>query len=156
MSAEQRRGENPDPRHDLFSLGVVWYQLLVGDVTRELHPGWPDELTEEFRTPREHIELIQRCVGYFKKRPANAGELLDQLPPPPASVSISSGTLQGGHKPGGNGMAPEYERLKSLLTDQIEHEAWHRARETVNALLQWKVDDQRVLEAKSLVDGHLA
>jgi hypothetical protein len=82
MSAEQRRGDQPDPRHDLFSLGVVWYQLLVGDVTRELHPGWPDELVEEFQTPPEHIELIQRCVGYFKKRPVHAGELLALLPAP--------------------------------------------------------------------------
>ena len=83
MSAEQRRGDQPDPRHDLYSLGVVWYQLLVGDVTRELHPGWVDELTEEFRTPPGHISLIQRCVGYFKKRPVDAGELLALLPPPP-------------------------------------------------------------------------
>jgi WD40 repeat protein len=155
MSAEQRRGENPDPRHDLYSLGVVWYQLLVGDVTRELHPGWPDELTEEFRTPREHIELIQRCVGYFKKRPANAGELLAQLPPPPQSAA-STPVLQ--HAPKSSGKVPtnDYERLKTLLREQIEHEAWHRAGETVNTLLQWKVDDQRVLEAKSLVDSHLA
>jgi WD40 repeat protein len=83
MSAEQRRGEQPDPRHDLYSLGVVWYQLLVGDVTRELHPGWPDELIEEFQTPLGHLELIQRCVGYFKKRPADASELLALLPPTP-------------------------------------------------------------------------
>jgi WD40 repeat protein len=156
MSAEQRRGENPDPRHDLFSLGVVWYQLLVGDVTRELHPGWPDELTEEFRTPREHIEVIQRCVGYFKKRPLNAGELLALLPPPPPSPAITSGTPQAQHRPGGNAAAEEYARLKSILSEQIEHEAWHRARETVTTLLQRKVDDQRVLDAKSLVDAHLA
>ena len=72
MSPEQRRGDTPDPRHDLFSLGVMWYQLLVGDVSRELHPGWPDELIEEFHTPEEHIEVIRRCVGYFKKRPPMA------------------------------------------------------------------------------------
>jgi WD40 repeat protein len=156
MSAEQRRGENPDPRHDLFSLGVVWYQLLVGDVTRELHPGWPDELTEEFRIPREHIELIQRCVGYFKKRPANAGELLGQLPPPPQATATTPGAPQAGQKAAATTPASEYERLKSLMDEQIEHEAWHRAQETVNTLLQWKVDDQRVLEAKSRVDAHLA
>ncbi|MGE3808782.1 MAG: WD40 repeat domain-containing serine/threonine protein kinase [Gemmataceae bacterium] len=79
MSPEQRRGDQPDPRHDLYSLGVMWYQLLCGDVTRELHPGWPDELIEEYQVPREHIEVIQRCVGYFKKRPAHAGELLAML-----------------------------------------------------------------------------
>src|SRR5205814_1682082 len=35
-------------------------------------------------------------------------------------------------------------------------EAWHRAEETVNTLLQWKTDDQRVLEAKSIIDSNLA
>jgi serine/threonine protein kinase len=95
MSAEQRRGDQPDPRHDLFSLGVVWYQLLVGDVTRELHPGWPDELVEEFQTPAEHIELIQRCVGYFKKRPAHAGDLLALLPESAVQGSEAGPTPQG-------------------------------------------------------------
>jgi serine/threonine protein kinase len=100
MSVEQRRGDPPDPRHDLFSLGVVWYQLLVGDVTRELHPGWPDELIEEFQTPREHIDLIQRCVGYFKKRPADAGEILCLLPATSASRSPSASIAsRGGAEP---------------------------------------------------------
>jgi serine/threonine protein kinase len=76
MSPEQRRGEPAEPQQDLFSLGVLWYQLLVGDVTRELHPGWAAELAEEFQTPREHIDLIQRCVGWIKQRPAHAGALL--------------------------------------------------------------------------------
>jgi hypothetical protein len=79
MSAEQRRGDAPDPRHDLYSLGVMWYQLLVGDVTRELHPGWATELAEEFHTPKEEIEIIQRCVGWIKQRPASAGELVTLL-----------------------------------------------------------------------------
>src|SRR5207245_10451676 len=74
MSPEQRRGDQPDPRHDLYSLGVMWYQLLVGDVTRELHPGWPDELTEEFQVPPEHIDLIQRCVGYFRSEERRVGK----------------------------------------------------------------------------------
>lgn len=89
MSPEQRRGDNPDPRHDLYSLGVMWYQLIVGDVTRELHPGWTDELKEEFQTPRAHTELIQRCVGYFKKRPAHAEELLNLLGGPTRAGEVA-------------------------------------------------------------------
>jgi hypothetical protein len=81
MSLEQRHGEAPDPRHDLYSLGVLWYQLLVGDVRRELHHGWSRELEAKFATPREHIELIQRCVGWVEERPRNAGELLAELQP---------------------------------------------------------------------------
>src|SRR4051794_5375949 len=62
MSPEQRRGAAPDPRHDLYALGVVWYQLLVGDVTRELHPGWAKELAVRYAVPPEHVAVIERCV----------------------------------------------------------------------------------------------
>jgi serine/threonine protein kinase len=79
MSPEQRQGQPPDPRQDLFSLGVLWFQLLVGDVTRELHPGWADELKENHRIPRYQIDLIESCVGWIKKRPRDAGEVLDLL-----------------------------------------------------------------------------
>jgi hypothetical protein len=91
MSPEQRRGEPADPRHDLFSLGVMWYQLLTGDVTRELHPGWSDELIEDHQTPPEHVEAIRACVGVMKKRPEHAGKLLDLLrhrPAPAAPAAI--------------------------------------------------------------------
>ena len=84
MAPEQRRGQAPDPRHDLFSLGVMWYQLLVGDVSRELHPGWAKELTLRFGVPRDHIDLIDRCVGWFDERPRNAGELLALMREKPA------------------------------------------------------------------------
>jgi serine/threonine protein kinase len=79
MSPEQRRGEPADPRQDLYSLGVMWYQLLVGDVTRELHPGWDEELAEECQAPEAHIAIIRRCVGLLKKRPRDAQELLALL-----------------------------------------------------------------------------
>jgi WD40 repeat protein len=82
MSPEQRQGDAPDPRHDVYSIGVLWFQLLIGDYTRELHPGWADELVEEFDVAQKQIDIIQQCVGYFKKRPTSARELLQLLPAP--------------------------------------------------------------------------
>src|SRR5262249_42255031 len=52
------------------------YQLLVGDVSRELHPGWAKELSLRFGVPKGHLELIDCCVGWFDERPKNASELL--------------------------------------------------------------------------------
>jgi serine/threonine protein kinase len=177
MSAEQRRGDQPDPRHDLYSLGVMWYQLLVGDVTRELHPGWPDELWEEFQTPPEHIELIQRCVGYFKKRPANARELLALLrlavANPTEFLALRSADRAGGSRefalpdvvvtpshaaprPAPHAEAPvrqaELARLQAALLDQIDRDALEEARATATALLRIKPGDAEALEALAFID----
>jgi serine/threonine protein kinase len=45
-SPQQMRGERPDPRDDVYALGVIWYQLLTSDLTSPAPTGrrWVDAL----------------------------------------------------------------------------------------------------------------
>jgi serine/threonine protein kinase len=79
MCKEQRRGDDGDPRFDIYSLGVVWYQLLTGDVTQKTEDNWLEELRDEHQVPGQHIEWIRQCVGPFSKRPASGQALLQML-----------------------------------------------------------------------------
>jgi serine/threonine protein kinase len=90
LSPEQRRGDSPDPRHDLHSLGVLWYQLLAGDIGKAPGSGWAVELAENYRVPKEQIALIERCIAPLSERPRDAGALLALMRPqePAAPVRV--------------------------------------------------------------------
>ncbi len=90
-SPQQARGEPPDPRDDVHALGVIWYQLLVGDLTAPAGPDWHYELSER-QVPRPILGLLGRCLSSIAaRRPADAAVLADEidklkpplLPPPP-------------------------------------------------------------------------
>ncbi len=73
MSEEQANGED-DYRNDIFSLGVIWYQLLVGDFSRRIPHGWEDNLRAR-RVPEQQIKLLSRCVRALPDRPTNGDDL---------------------------------------------------------------------------------
>ena len=81
-------GEDPDPRDDVHALGVIWYQLLVGDLTVRPPAEWHDELADR-QVPEAIIRLIGGCISSkAEKRPADAGVLAEEMatveaPPPP-------------------------------------------------------------------------
>jgi serine/threonine protein kinase len=79
-SPQQMRGEPPDVRDDVHALGVIWYQLLTGDLSTGAPTGlWSDEL-EEAGLGKELIRLLGACVAMRPdKRPTDASALAAQL-----------------------------------------------------------------------------
>jgi len=91
MSPEQAKGEKLDARSDIFSVGIIFYELLTGDTpykadtsmaslykrTREKVPP-PIELVPE--TPKPLNAIAVRCLEIDKeKRYASVTEILDDL-----------------------------------------------------------------------------
>lgn len=98
-SAQQARGDPPDPRDDVHALGVIWYQLLVGDLGQgaPTGTGWVKDLLSRGMA-QEQIDLLASCFDSWpNRRPADAGVLADELDKlgPPAGG--------GGGGAGGNG-----------------------------------------------------
>lgn len=80
MSPEQKKGLEPEPTDDIYSLGVMWYQFLKGDFSVELPQDWYEELKDDYSVPEEHIAMIRGCVAGRKRRWNDAKTLLERLP----------------------------------------------------------------------------
>ncbi len=80
-SPEQVAGQPADPRDDVYALGVIWYQLLTGDLTAAAPSGvrWMSVLRAR-GVPQEHLDWLLSCVEARQQdRPASASELAAQL-----------------------------------------------------------------------------
>jgi formylglycine-generating enzyme required for sulfatase activity len=80
-SPQQLRGVDPDPRDDVYALGVIWFQLLAGDLTHGRPEGadWQKQLAQQGMAP-ELVGLLAACVEENPDaRPRNAGALFDRL-----------------------------------------------------------------------------
>jgi formylglycine-generating enzyme required for sulfatase activity len=78
-SPQQMRGDEPDPRDDVHALGVIWFQLLTGDLTAGASTDWRDEV-EPLGLPEGVIRLLAACLSSrADRRPADAGVLAQEL-----------------------------------------------------------------------------
>lgn len=80
MAPELLEGKPASMQADVYALGVLLYQLVAGDLTRALGPGWrrdvPDDLLAE-----DIAALVDRDPA---RRPANAAEVAQRLRTLPA------------------------------------------------------------------------
>jgi serine/threonine protein kinase len=72
----------PDPRDDVYAMGVIGYQLLLGSVLSRMGGGWRRYL-ENLGVPAALVEVIDTCVAPPEQRYMNAGALLAALETPP-------------------------------------------------------------------------
>jgi formylglycine-generating enzyme required for sulfatase activity len=80
-SPQQMQGDKPDPRDDVYALGVIWYQLLKGDLSSPAPTGrrWMEALRGR-GVSEAAIDLLSSCLESDPAyRPADAGTLAEQL-----------------------------------------------------------------------------
>lgn len=58
MAPELLEGRPPSPQSDIYSLGVLLYQMVIGDLSRALATGWEQAVTDELLR-----QDISACVG---------------------------------------------------------------------------------------------
>lgn len=98
-SPQQMRGHDADPRDDIYALGVIWYQLMTGELGTGRPGGtrWPKRLREQ-GMPSPLIDLLGSCFeDNPDDRPRNAESLAEQIrdllqggSPPPAVASVET------------------------------------------------------------------
>jgi formylglycine-generating enzyme required for sulfatase activity len=80
-SPQQMRGADADPRDDIYALGVIWHQLLTGELSTGRPGGtrWTKRLLEQ-DMPQPMIDLLGSCFeDNPDDRPRNAAVLADHL-----------------------------------------------------------------------------
>lgn len=75
LAPELLEGKLPTTQADIYSLGVILYQLVVGDMQRTLAPGWERQVED----PLLREDIAAAVEGVLENRLSSAGELARRL-----------------------------------------------------------------------------
>jgi serine/threonine protein kinase/DNA-binding winged helix-turn-helix (wHTH) protein len=75
LAPEVLAGQSPSASADVYALGVMLYQLLVGDFRKPLAPGWESEIAD----PLLREDIAEAASGDPAKRLNSAAELAEHL-----------------------------------------------------------------------------
>ncbi len=75
LAPEVLAGQSPSASADVYALGVMLYQLTVGDFRKPLAPGWEAEIKD----PVLRDDIAEAACGDPAKRLSSAAELVDRL-----------------------------------------------------------------------------
>ncbi len=75
LAPEVLAGQSPSTSADVYALGVMLYQLTVGDFRKPLAPGWEAEIAD----PLLREDIAEAASGDPAKRLGSAAELADRL-----------------------------------------------------------------------------
>ncbi len=78
-SPQQKEGHLPTPSDDIYALGVIGYQILMGDTTIAPSAWMQEDLTRK-EVPEKLIEVLAECLAdEAEDRPTNAAQLIQTL-----------------------------------------------------------------------------
>ena len=85
LAPELTRGETPTIQSDVYALGLLLYQLVVGDMRRPLVPGWQREVADELLqqdiaaatdgNPSHRLNSVGELANALRRMPERRAEL---------------------------------------------------------------------------------